>query len=200
MADRKVYSKSSTSRSDFVYVNLLPDVKRARQFNVNILLIVFFTVLLTGIIVFIPYRNRTEELSTLNGNNSDLGYALILANEELRGYEINLNTINFYNRLTEVSNLTVDVNSYISEVQAEINTILQSPLVNGEVTSFNYDLENNTLEVVVRFSSISTFTTLNNRFNDLDWVITSTNTEPVQSGVLVLYESTYSLEVDYNAE
>jgi len=200
MADRKVYSKSSTSRSDFVYVNLLPDVKRARQFNVNILLIVFFTVLLTGIIVFIPYRNRTEELSTLNGNNSDLGYALILANEELRGYEINLNTINFFNRLTEVSNLTVDVNSYISEVQAEINTILQSPLVNGEVTSFNYDLENNTLEVVVRFSSISTFTTLNNRFNDLDWVITSTNTEPVQSGVLVLYESTYSLEVDYNAE
>ena len=200
MADRKVYSKSSTSRSDFVYVNLLPDVKRARQFNVNILLIVFFTVLLTGIIVFIPYRNRTEELSSLNGENSDLSYALILANEELRGYEINLNTINFYNRLTEVENLTVDVNSYISEVQDKIDTILESPLVNGEVASFNYDLENNTLEVVVRFSSISTFTTLNNRFNDLDWVIRSTNTEPVQSGVLVLYESTYSLEVDYNAE
>lgn len=200
MADRKVYSKSSTSRSDFVYVNLLPDVKRARQFNVNILLIVFFTVLLTGVIVFIPYRNRTEQLSSLNGDNSDLSYALILANEELRGYEINLNTIHFYNRLTEVENLTVDVNSYISEVQDKIDTILESPLVNGEVASFNYDLENNTLEVVVRFSSISTFTTLNNRFNDLDWVIRSTNTEPIQSGVLVLYESTYSLEVDYNAE
>ncbi|PAT02347.1 hypothetical protein CI105_03120 [Candidatus Izimaplasma bacterium ZiA1] len=200
MADRKVYSKSSTSRSDFVYVNLLPDVKRARQFNVNILLIVFFTVLLTGVIIFIPYRNRTEQLSSLNGDNSDLSYALILANEELRGYEINLNTIHFYNRLTEVENLTVDVNSYISEVQDKIDTILESPLVNGEVASFNYDLENNTLEVVVRFSSISTFTTLNNRFNDLDWVIRSTNTEPIQSGVLVLYESTYSLEVDYNAE
>ena len=39
MASKHIYAKSISGVSDFVYVDLLPDVKRSRQFNVNVIAI-----------------------------------------------------------------------------------------------------------------------------------------------------------------
>ena len=195
MAERKVYLKSAALRSDFVYVNLLPDLKRTRQFNVNVLFTVLFAVLLTYFVIYLPYRNISEELSELNGINNDFNFALILANEERRGYEIDLDTMAFQNDLLIAENLTVNVNNYISDVNYEVTAL------GGDSISFSYDLDENVLLVIVGFDDYyASFVTLNDNLREIGWVISSPDVDPEQSGVIGYYKATYSLGVDYNAE
>lgn len=196
MAERKVYLKSAALRSDFVYVDLLPDLKRTRQFNVNVLFTLLFAVLLTYFIIYLPYRNVSDELSELNGLNNDLNYALILANEERRGYEINTDIIAFQTDLYIAENLQVDINKYIKEVDDEVTAL------GGDSRSFIYDLDENELVVIVGFSDYyTTFQTLNdNLIDNLDWIVSSPVPDPIQTGIVGYYKATYRLGVDYNAE
>ncbi len=58
--------------SDFIHVDLLPEVKRPRQFNVNIVFIVLATVILTWLIVYIPLSSRQERLDEVLEENNEL--------------------------------------------------------------------------------------------------------------------------------
>ncbi|MFK5884073.1 MAG: hypothetical protein QM489_07040, partial [Candidatus Izemoplasma sp.] len=197
MADRKVYAKSSAMRSDFVYVDLLPNLKRTRQFNVNVLFTVLFAVLLTYFLIYLPYRNVSDDLSELNGINNDLNYELILVNEEIRGYDINVETLDFQANLYDAENLTVDVNKYISEVNDKIAAIPAG----AESVSFVYNLDENVLIVKVKIKDdYDSFFTLDDSFQDLSWLIFSTLTDPKKTGDPIYSEVTYTLGVDYNAE
>lgn len=197
MAERKVYLKSAALRSDFVYVDLLPDLKRTRQFNVNVLFTVLFAVLLTYFVIYLPYRKVSDELSVLNGINNDLNYALILANEERRGYEIDLDTLAFQNDLLVAENLTVNVNDYINDVNNQVEEL------GGDSISFSYDLDENVLLVTVGFyNEYASFVDLNDYFlsDEITWIIDSPDVDPEQTGIVGYYKATYSLGVDYNAE
>ena len=95
MAKRFVYQKGMHGYSDFVYVDLLPHVKRARQFNVNVIVALLVLIILTYVLVFVPYSDKLYQYEDLKAQNNDLTHELTLTNEEYIGYEINEDLINF---------------------------------------------------------------------------------------------------------
>ena len=82
MANKHIYAKSASGISDFVYVDLLPEVKRSRQFNMNVIGALFLGVFLSYVLIYMPFRAATEQYETLNALNNDLQHELILTNEE----------------------------------------------------------------------------------------------------------------------
>ena len=193
MAGKHIYSKSFEGVSDFIYVDLLPDVRRSRQFNVNVIAALFLGVALSFILIYMPYRTLTEEFEELNSLNNDLNHELILTNEEFVGHEINLDNIIFEEKINNVEDLRVNFNNYLDDVE------LLADLNSGNITTISYTAENSELEVTIITSSQFVYSIINNDFLELDWVTYSKYTNPTTySGIL--YTSTYKLGVDTNVE
>ena len=71
MANKHIYAKSASGISDFVYVDLLPEVKRSRQFNMNVIGALFLGVFLSYVLIYMPFRAATEQYETLNPRYSE---------------------------------------------------------------------------------------------------------------------------------
>ena len=186
MASKHVYSKSN----DFIYVDLLPDVRRVRQFNVNVIAALFLFIFLSFVFVYMPFRTNTQKFEELNSLNNDLQHELDLTREEFVGYEINLDTIVFEEKIDNLATYKVDFNNYFDDVVLAITT------KGGRITYINYSASSSTIQVTVLHSSPFTFNILNNDLLELGWVETSQFSIPTRTGDSVLYSSTFSLGVD----
>ena len=198
MAKKVVYSKGFEGFSDFVYVDLLPDVKRPRQFNMNVILTLTFAVVLSFVLVYMPFRSTTEDFEEVNGLNNDLIHELLLTNEELDGYEIDLNTIAFENDILELSLYKVDYNNLIDDLQILIE--LKNINYSTNLTQISYNSILNTFDIEVESTSNDIFNYLNNGFLNLEWVSSSLYSQPVQLSGAVLWVSTFTIGVDIDAE
>ncbi len=190
MASKHVYSKASKGTNDFIYVDLLPSVKRARQFNVNVIAALFLFIFLSFMFIYMPFRTATERFEELNAINNDLRHELELTQEEFIGYEINLDTIAFEEEIDNLDTYKVDFNNFFDDV------VLVIDAQGGKITYINYSASNSTMEVTVLHSSPFTFNILNNDFLELTWVETSQFSIPTRTGDAVLYSSTFTLGVD----
>ena len=94
MANRHVYMKGN---NDFVHVDLLPDVKRSRQFNVNVIVELTLAVVLSFVLIYIPYSRAIVDFEESNGINNNLKHELLLTQEEYDGYEIEYKKNIIYN-------------------------------------------------------------------------------------------------------
>ena len=193
MSKKVVYSKHEHGIGDFVYVDLLPDVKRARQFNVNVIIGLLLAVSLTYVLIFLPYRAATETFETLNGDNNDLRHEMVLTQEEFVGYEIDLTVLQFEDDIEELQDLKVDFNNLLDDVELQVGS-------DGDITFISYNAEINQLRVTVSMTNFYSFNTLDQKFLNLGWVVNSQYTEPSKIGDDVQYSATYILEVNPNAE
>ena len=198
MAKKIVYSKGFDGISDFVYVDLLPDVKRSRQFNMNVIITLTFAVVLSFVLIYMPFRAATEDFEELNGLNNDLKHELLLTNEELVGYEINLETISFEQRIDILKVYKVDFNNLLDDLEILID--LKNINYSTTLTEIRYDATSNRFEITVESTSNDIFNHLNNDFLNLNWVALSSYSQPEQLTNAVLWRSTFTIGVDRDAE
>jgi len=194
MASRHIYEKTASGVSDFVYVDLLPDVKRSRQFNVNVIAALFLFVFLSFVLIYMPFRAATESFEVLNSMNNDYKHELSLTREEFAGYEINLETILFEEDIDNLLLYKVDFNNFFDDIELIIDQN------EGTIIYINYSAGDSTMEVTVLHSSRFIFNIINNDLLALGWVESSEFSIPTRSGDAILYSSTFSLGVDRDAE
>ena len=194
MAKRHVYTKDASGFGDFVYVDLLPEVRRSRQFNMNVILALLFAVVLGFFAIYRPYSAAVFELEELNRLNYDYEHALLLTQEEFEGYQIDLDAIAFEEDIEEATKLRVNFNNLVDDIKLKVN------LNNGRIRSIDYSAETSEIFVQVSIVSSFSFNTLNNQFLNLSWVSDSTYTVPTRFSDEIEYTSTFVIGVDYNVE
>jgi hypothetical protein len=194
MAKRHVYSKDSSGFGDFVYVDLLPEVKRSRQFNMNVILALLFAVVLGFFLIYRPYSARVFEIEELTSENFDLRHELTLTNEEFAGYGIDLDAITFIEDIENAELLRINFNNLIDDIELKVN------LNNGRIRSIAYNAETSEIQVQVSIISQFSFNTLNTQILNEDWVFDSTYTTPTRLSDDVEYTSTFVIGVDYHVE
>lgn len=194
MSKKHVYSKDTTGYGEFIYVDLLPEVRRSRQFNMNVIIALLFAVVLGFFVIYRPYRDATFELEQLNSINNDLIHELALTQEERDGYEIDLNAIAFQDDINEISKLKVNFNNLIDDVELLVEA-------NGaRIRSISYNSDRNELEVEISNTSDTKFEDLSNDLLALSWIKTCTFDNLGKPGGEIQYNAVYMIGVDYNAE
>lgn len=194
MAKRHVYSKDATGFGEFIYVDLLPDVKRARQFNLNVVGSLLYAIILAFFLIYMPYRDGTFELEEVTAINNDRKHELVLTQEEFNGYEIDLAAIQFEEDIQDFNQLRIDFNNLMDDVELIIDDN------NGRLRNVTYDATTDTLEFEVALVSSFGFSTINNQLLLKDWVEHSEHSSWIKLGDDVEFVSTYTVEVDYNVE
>jgi septal ring factor EnvC (AmiA/AmiB activator) len=194
MAKKFVYQKSEHGFGDFVYVDLLPEVKRPRQFNVNVIISLLFAVVLVWVLIFTPITARTATLEDLKSWNNDLHYEYELAEEEFAGYGIDLEVLAFEENIDGLSNYRVDFNNLLDDVELEIAK------VDGDITKVIYSAENQELRVTVQLNNYYYYNNLNHNLLNLPWVSSTDQTDPERLGDTNIWSATYILEVNPNVE
>ena len=175
MAKKIIYAKGTGIKSDFVYVDLLPDVKRSREFNINVIIVVTIAVVLSFVFIYIPYSSATVVFEESNGLNNDLTHELLLTQEEYAGYEIDLN------------DLKDDLEIVIDVYDGYLNKII-------------YNAESRTIEVTIQMTTRLMYDTLNNSLLNISWVENSEYIAPRLLSNGIMYESTFTIGVEENAE
>ncbi len=195
MAKKYVYQKSERGVSDFVYVDLLPELKRARQFNMNVIIAGTIAVVATYFFIFVPFRLATEEFEEVNGHNNDLAHRLVLKQEERVLHEINLDIIHFEQDINQLHGLNIDLNEYIDQ----INNYTDER--DGEVIEVVYNVENETLLVRVIMINDQYFTQLRNDFLAFEWVYSVSPSDQEDYGsIYQVVQFTLDLEVPEDVE
>jgi len=194
MPKRHVYSKDTTGYGDFVYVDLLPEVRRARQFNMNVIVALLFAVVLGFFVIYRPYRDATFEFEAVTSINNDLVKELALTQEEFDGYEIDLEAIAFEGDIEELEKFRVNFNNLVDDLELAVD------MNNGRIRSIIYSANDKEFRVEVSNVSPFSFNTLNNELLNLNWVDYSTYSTPTSFGDEVEYNSTYRIGVDYSVE
>jgi hypothetical protein len=193
MAKRHVYSKDITGLGDFIYVDLLPDVKRARQFNVNVVAALLFAIVLAFFLIYQPYRDNTFELEELSSINNDLKHEKDLTQEEFNGYEIDLAAIAFERDIDRFQLLRVDFNNLMDDVELIVDDN------SGRLRKVTYDETTDTITFEVLLISQFNYNKINNELLVLDWVASSEIGPRTQLDG-VEYIATFTVEVEYHVE
>jgi len=162
MPKRHVYSKDTTGYGDFVYVDLLPEVRRARQFNMNVIVALLFAVVLGFFVIYRPYRDATFEFEAVTSINNDLVKELALTQEEFDGYEIDLEAIAFEGDIEELEKFRVNFNNLVDDLELAVD------MNNGRIRSIIYSANDKEFRVEVSNVSPFSFNTLNNELLNLN--------------------------------
>ena len=194
MASKHIYAKSISGVSDFVYVDLLPDVKRSRQFNVNVIASLFLAVVLSYVLIYMPYSDATVEYERLKALNSDLKHELTLTNEEFVGYEINLDTISFEEEIELLLAYRIDFNNYFDDIELLTN------FHGGNIIYTEYLAESSRIHVTIVFSDELYFSLLNTDLLELNWVESIDDLVISKTGDALQNSATYSIGVDRDVE
>lgn len=194
MAKRHVYSKDVTGFGEFIYVDLLPDVKRARQFNLNVVGSLLYAIILAFFLIYMPYRDGTFKLEEVTSINNDRKHELVLTEEEFDGYEIDLAAIQFEEDIQNFNQIRIDFNNLMDDVELIVDDN------NGRLRNVTYDATTDTLTFEVALVSSFGYSTINNQLLLKDWVSSSEFGSWVKLGDDVEYVSEFTVEVDYNVE
>ena len=194
MGKKHVYTKDTTGYGDFVYVDLLPEVRRSRQFNANVITGLLFAVILGFFLIYRPYRDATFELENVSSIKNDLIHELQLTQEEFLGYEIDLDAIAFQADKDEIDKLRINFNNLVDDIELIVDDN------NGRINDIRYNAGTKEIEVTVSIVSQFSYNTLNNQLLNLFWVDYSVYSAPVTYGDEVEFTSVIVMGVDYNAE
>ncbi len=194
MANRKYMGKSQINTHEFIYVDLLPDVKRPRQFNANILFVVLFGVALSWFIVYMPLNGRQEELNRVSEIRHDLQHQRVLMAEEIAGYSIDEDRFEFYNQLRLIESLEGDYQMQYQPLKTRIEQ------QGGQVISLNYDHFSSAFRIQVSLANVFMFENLMFDLLELDFVesIRFDNPQPVSGSIR--HRATYTIEVNRDAQ
>ncbi len=186
--------KSQINTHEFIYVDLLPDVKRPRQFNANILFVVLFGVALSWFIVYMPLNARQEELNRVSEIRHDLQHQRALIAEEISGYRIDEARFDFYNQLRLIESLEGDFQLQYQPLRTSIEQR------DGQLISLNYDHFASTFRIQVSLANVFMFENLMFDLLELDFVerVSYDNPQPVSGSIR--HRATYTIEVNRDAQ
>lgn len=188
MAKKYVYQKNASGVSDFVYVDLLPQVKRARQFNMNVIIAGTLAVVATYMFIFVPYRQQTELFEEKNGMLNDLTHRLTLKLEEEFLHEIDMDIIEFEEQKDDIIGLRVDFTTLIEDIEITV-----FPL-EGDIKEISYSAETETFTVKIATKYEWLDSTYQEDILQLKWVEDLIPVSKNYNGDL--WELTYTLEVN----
>ncbi len=191
MANRHVYMKGN---NDFVHVDLLPDVKRSRQFNANVIVELTLAVVASFVFIYIPYSKATVEFEDSNGINNNLKHELLLTQEEYEGYEIDLDALSFQSKIDLVKDSKADFNSFKDDLDIVVD------LFSGSLTQITYEAESGIISVSIQMTSMLMYDDLNSSLLNISWVENSTYVSPRLLANAIMYESTFTIGVAENVE
>lgn len=193
MANRKFQGRSVSGTNDFIHIDLLPNVKRPRQFNVNILLLVLIAVFASWLVIYLPLTTRQERLDDALEDRSDLQYQLLLVNEERVGYNIEGERLVFAEALSSAESLQIDLLDYHNQIANQINS-------NGMIVFMHFDHNTNVFSYDVIASSNTDFVTIDFELVELPFITSSSYTVINTGGNGSNMEATFEIEVIFNAE
>jgi hypothetical protein len=194
MSKKHVYTKDLTGFGDFVYVDLLPEVRRAKQFNMRIIIALLLSVSLTFVLIYIPYSSATFKLEDINSDNNDLQHELALTQEEFEGYEINVEAIQFDKDITSIAATKTNFNDLYDYLEIFVD------LNDGRIKDVYFDLSSGEIVFTVSMVNYSRYSILNNQILNLSWVSKSSFTDPNIFGDDIEYTGVYTIEVNLDAE
>lgn len=194
MAKKFVYSKGFGGVSDFVYIDLLPDVKRSRQFNVNVIIALTIAVVASFVFIYMPYSNATATFEESNGLNNDLKHELLLTQEEYAGYEIDLDALAFQAKIDAV----VDSKTDFMNLKDDLEFIVDG--YNGTLSHITFNANTRTINVTIQMTSLLMYDSLNGTILNVPWVTNSVYGVPSLLSNGVMYQSTFTIGVDENAK
>ena len=201
MPKKHVYAKSEHGIGDFVYVDLLPEVRRPRQFNVNVIISLLFAVVLVWVLIFNPVSTRTAELEDLRSWNNDLLHEKSLIQEEFDGYEIDLEVVEFEDSINNLDSLKVDFNNLLDDVELAVDEVAVDEF-DGNITFISYLAESKELKVTVQFIDQNSFSALEDELHNYLKERLINVTPPEEEFIIAVnrYSGTFILEVDPNVE
>ena len=185
MPNRRYEGKDS-EQSEFVYVDLLPNIRRPRQFNVNIILIVLFAVFFTWLLIYWPLNNRQAEYDKALETLNDLETQQTFIDEQIETYRIDRSRINLLNSIEDARHHQIYVMHHIGDIETEIAYV--DPTASIEVIQF--DLSDNEILLRIPLQRTVDYGGLNRRFNDLPFVVRATYTQN---------NDAFILEVEFDA-
>lgn len=194
MAKKHVYIKDNDGNNDFVYVDLLPEVKRSRQFNANVIVELTLAVVLSFVFIYVPYSRATVEFEEANGINNDLKHELLLTEEEYNGYEIDLDALDFQSKIDLIKDSKTDFTDFRDDLG------IVADVFDGNLSQITYNAELSEIQISIQMTSMLMFDSLNNSILNIPWV---TNSEYIAPRLLsngVMYESTFTIGVDEDVE
>lgn len=191
MGSRKYAGKDTRPTNEFIHIDLLPDVKRPRNLNINLLLIVLIAVVASWLIIYLPLTSRQTALDAALERSGDAQYELLLVNEQLVGLNIENERIAFYERLERAQALQTDFDALHDAVAAEIER-------RGVIHYFLYDAVAGELYIQVSATSITSFDIIDFDLIELPMVIRSQYTVTHHEGTRVHAE--FVVEVDLDVE
>ncbi len=196
MAKKKknVYIKGQFGVSDFIYVDLLPEVKRMRQFNGQVIVVLLLFVVLAFVFIFLPYNNLVMDFEESNGLNRDLKHEYALTQEEYAGYEIDTSTIGFAQDIEDLKEFMLDYPGVLGDITL---VIMQ---YNADLVDFSFYLADERIAVTVSMATFYQFEEMNSQLRRVSWVTSSSYTAPQRVGNEIVYNSTFTLGVDFFVE
>jgi hypothetical protein len=192
MAKRHVYSKDITGFGEFIYIDLLPNVRRSRSFNVNVVSALLLAIVLAFFLIYQPYRDGTFQLESEIQRNYDLLHELELTEEEFDGYEIDLSAIDFEQDIENIEQLQIDFNTWMLDIEQLVPT-------NG-VRSVDYNAVTQTIIIEIAVINEFRIDSINTDILKLDWVQSTSYTTPSRTGDNIEFISTFTIGVIYDAE
>ena len=191
MANRHVYMKGN---NDFVHVDLLPDIKRSRQFNVNVIVELTLAVVLSFVLIYIPYSRAVVDFEESNGLNNNLKHELVLTQEEYDGYEIDLDAIAYQSKIDLIKDSKTDFNSYKDDLEIIVD------VYDGRLSQITYDAQSNSIKISIQMTSMLMYDTLNNSMLNIPWINNISYVSPRLLSNGVMYESAFTIGVENNVE
>lgn len=192
MAKRHVYSKDVTGFGEFIYIDLLPKVRRSRSFNVNVISALLLAIVLAFFLIYQPYRDGTFELESETQRNYDLEHELFLTEEEFDGYEIDLAAIQFQEDIESIEELQINFNLWMLDITQRVPS--------GGVRNVEFNAVTEVLVIDIAVINEFRMNSINEDLLDLPWVESITYTRPARLGDNLEFTSTFTIEVTYDVE
>jgi len=193
MANR--HYKGDDEQSAFIEVDLLPQMRRPRAFNVNILLIVLVAVFFSWVLIYIPLNGRQDTLDDTLETNNDLTNELEVINDIVDRYGIERERIDFQDQLEMARPLQSEYADNLSEIEEAI-TIIET---DGRILSVSYNAVENRFDLVITLRRVISFSNVNIEFLELDFVSGSSHTDPEPISGSTRYRAAYTIEVSDDA-
>jgi len=160
------FQNQDEHESAFIYVDLLPDVRRPRQFNVNVILIVLIAVFLTWLLIYWPLSGRQNQLDAALDANNDLTTQREFLDQQINTYRIDRDRID----LLENIELAIDHQINVLEYHDALYNAVTSVESEGRIEIINYNVSTNVITMRVHLQRSLSYDNVNIAFLDLPFV------------------------------
>ncbi|GEM_PF-863978 len=189
------YQGKELPQSEFITVDLLPDVRRPRQFNVNIILIVLVAVFFTWLLIYWPLSGRQAQLDSALETNNDLITMRELVNDQISEYRIDPSILEFQDHIDRIEALQTDYESLQTELVA---TVLQAES-NAFFLSFTFNVVEEQMVIRLNLPRAITFQNVRIALLELGYVESATYSSPSSPAGTSRYTAIFTIGVDLDA-